>query len=238
MTATTFFRNYKQLAVMSVMGIIVLSAIFLAVMAVCFVMVVERGAHPEDDSYEVHISSGGSLSGYLSFIGVSFFALCPTLQVIPIQSQMTDRRLFPRIFTRTLVLVGLLYTVLGVLGYLAYGSQTKSDFLLNFPRGGGLTILSILVMLNVVCSYPIALMPCYLGIDAIFHTRKDQNKEPQLRYFVMVRLLVSLLILALAVVLPDFGKTVSLIGGGGTGLIGYFHLLPPSSLIDATSYCP
>lgn len=80
LTATTFFGSYKTLSIVSAVGLIVLSIVFISVMCVCLVVGVEREAKSTQETDTVHVF-GASLSGYLHFLGTFLVMVSPiTLQ--------------------------------------------------------------------------------------------------------------------------------------------------------------
>ena len=86
----------------------------------------------------------GGLSVFFYGIGVAIYAFEGIGMVLPLESEMKDMNNFGKILGLGMTFISLLYGAFGVLGYFAFGSETKDIITANFDAG----LISTLVQLG------------------------------------------------------------------------------------------
>jgi len=207
MGAVALIPDYKSLTPFSTLGVAAVAFAMAAFTAYSVVQISEHGPHP------VLV---GEPTDMFKLIGVVFFDLTPAFSVVPIQSQMTHKHEFYSISTASLLAVSLSYLVFGVVASLAYGDNLNPIFTLSLVQNHFTVFLTTLGIVNVLVSFPIQLMPVNVSMNRYMFG----DEEPNLVGHLANRLGWPAVALAIAVLIPDFGAIVSVLGGVGAGMVG------------------
>lgn len=98
-------------------------------------------------------------NGFLVAIGQACFMFEGIGLVLPTYDASSDPDSFPRIYAGVQTCTLLLISAVGVSGYIAYGNHVQSLVLLNFPGGTVVYVLRLCFMVQVLCSFPLQLLP-------------------------------------------------------------------------------
>ena len=94
------------------------------------------------------------------FAGTAVFAFEGIALVIPIRESMARPDLFPALMTGMMVFFTVLLTGFGLLGYFSWGPNMQT-IVLNELQGSSADSIKILYILAIVCTFPIAISPCF-----------------------------------------------------------------------------
>jgi len=117
-----------------------------------------------------------------------------------------------------------LYVIIALCGYFTFGSEVKSDLLLNFPMNRISSFARVCVSLTVLFHYPLQLNPARKSILSIIRSIDNEEVlQPSLyfrKYFsVTFGFLISSYIVALST--KDLGLMMSLVGGTASTIVSY-----------------
>eukprot|EP00792_Barthelona_sp_PAP020_P005025 TRINITY_DN2461_c1_g1_i1.p1 TRINITY_DN2461_c1_g1~~TRINITY_DN2461_c1_g1_i1.p1 ORF type:complete len:480 (-),score=84.46 TRINITY_DN2461_c1_g1_i1:210-1649(-) len=148
-----------------------------------------------------------------------------------------QRRSFEKIrhiSTLGIVIPGLVYTLIGVSGYLVFGSDIQDNVLNSFSNNDPLIVVCRVAMIIVlIFSFPVFAYSCRLSIEGAF-SKRVKNTSPSKGGTVVVtggfrtRLVISLFIIFICVILAYFLKNISFVTSlaGATISPFYFFQLP------------
>ncbi|OAD65868.1 hypothetical protein PHYBLDRAFT_153121 [Phycomyces blakesleeanus NRRL 1555(-)] len=148
------------------------------------------------------------------FIGTAVFTFEGV--VIPIIESMKEPEKFPRVLTRALALITLLFISMGSLSYMAFGNRVQTIILLNLPSHDPVVAtIQGLYSLAICLSIPLQLFPAIRIMEnGLFVTRSGKNNAMVKWQKNVFRVLVVFLCAWIAIVgsKDKLDKFVSLIG--------------------------
>jgi len=164
------------------------------------------------------------------FFGVSIYCYEGVGVILPIEESMQNKQNFRRVLSFTMVLVTLVYTVFGVLGYIAYGPETKEIITLNLGAGVPTKVVKVALSVGLFFTYPLMMFPVF----TIMENAQSMQSRPMWVKSV-ARVCVVFFSVFVALGIPNFGDFISLVGAGACALLAlvlpaYFHLRIVKSL--------
>lgn len=94
------------------------------------------------------------------FVGMSIFTFEGVAMILPIQSSMKEPDLFWSVFSKTFAGIAALFTLFGLLGYVAWGNSVQTVVLLNLPHHSGLSAtVKVGYMIALMLSVPLMFLP-------------------------------------------------------------------------------
>lgn len=151
-------------------------------------------------------------TNFLFGLGVAIYAIEGICLVLPLESVIKDRSKFGGVLAAAMVCITLLYTIFGLLGYLAYGEYTKDIVTLNLGNSLQTVIVKLGLCTGLLFTYPVMMHPVYEVIER----RLLQGRASQL-----LRTLLVLTTAWVAVTVPHFGSFLSLIGSSVCCLLSF-----------------
>ena len=130
------------------------------------------------------------------------------------------------------------YTAIAVFGVLAFGSTVAPDLMLNYDASDLPVLVGItIVAFKTITTYPVLLFCARTAIDDFLVWRlriiNPERNEPRRR--IMIVIVWFFLTLALAVVVPDIGSVIRIIG---TLAIIFIFIVPGICLISVSNLIP
>jgi proton-coupled amino acid transporter len=98
----------------------------------------------------------GQMSAALEGIGV----------VLPVEGSMKNPRRFNVILSATMVLMGAILLLIGLLGFMTFGKQTRSIILLNMGHSAAVRIVKSVACIGILFTYPLQLVPIVQALEA------------------------------------------------------------------------
>jgi len=164
-----------------------------------------------------------SINSFATLISFAVFSFEGIGLVLPLENSIRPDivPLFSRLFSATVGVVTLTYTLVGAVGYVAWGRQVGSSLLDNVVATQGRSIWVLLVIAGFLiggfCSYPLNMYPVTVRLETLLgladangndatHVRAVMWKRTVLRSSLVA------LALALALAIPSFGLFIALIG--------------------------
>ncbi|KAK4533654.1 hypothetical protein CCYA_CCYA18G4536 [Cyanidiococcus yangmingshanensis] len=103
----------------------------------------------------------GQMSAALEGIGV----------VLPVEGSMKNPRRFNLILTATMTLMGAVLLLIGLLGFMKFGKDTRSIILLNMGHSVAVRIVKAVACIGILFTYPLQLVPVVQAIEAWLATK-------------------------------------------------------------------
>ncbi|XP_059158343.1 sodium-coupled neutral amino acid transporter 7-like [Physella acuta] len=164
----------------------------------------------------------------LIFVPVISFAFECHVGIVPIYSCMAKRNMgeFSKTVTLALILCIITYTATAILGYLQFGDNITHDILLSFNPTTDVMVAVVLVAVKTYTAYPIL---CFVG-KAAFETlwrifwkmSPEEIVKREKTRRVIITLVWFTLTLLLAVLIPNMGVVVEILGALAVVLIFVF----------------
>ncbi|XP_049783363.1 proton-coupled amino acid transporter-like protein pathetic [Schistocerca cancellata] len=159
--------------------------------------------------------------GLPQFFSIVIFAMEAVGVVMPLENNMKTPRHFLGlcgVLNQGMTAICLIYTLIGFLGYLKYGDDTKGSITLNLPvEEIAAQSVKILIALGVYCTYGLQfVVPLEVSLNAV--KDKFPNRPVLVSYTVRTILVIASVVLAVAV--PTIGPFISLIGSLCFSLLG------------------
>ncbi|TMX01219.1 hypothetical protein EJD97_024897 [Solanum chilense] len=163
----------------------------------------------------------GGFSFFFYGLGVSIYAFEGVGMVLPLESEMKDKDKFGKILGLSMVFITLMYGSFGVLGYFAFGEETKDIITTNLGRGLLSTLVQIGLCINLFLSFPLMMNPVYEVMERRFCEG---------RYSFWLRWIMVLAVTLVGLMVPNFADFLSLVGSSvcivlGIVLPALFHLI-------------
>ncbi|XP_067001609.2 sodium-coupled neutral amino acid transporter 7 [Anabrus simplex] len=141
------------------------------------------------------------------------------VSVIPIYACMKERTLhnFTWCVSCAIAFCVVIYSLAGTFGYLTFGSNVTSDILESYSGSNPLVLISIVaIAIKTFTTYPILL---FCGREAVsvlwtnlFHRNQSDVAVTEKRRRIIIATLWFLLSLVLAIVSPDIGVVIDILG--------------------------
>ncbi|UZJ52188.1 hypothetical protein CBS101457_001508 [Exobasidium rhododendri] len=164
-----FMRRLDSLRHTSYLSMI---AVFYLVLIVIFYSLPSKRSHlpPPGPMHLIHIDG----HHFLSIFPIFVFAFTCAQNMLPIYNEIKARKQDHLAKTRKVIftsisLAGSIYLLIGVLGYLSFGSNVGANIITMYPSASFFVCfgrLSIVVL--TLCSYPLQVHPCRAALDKIF----------------------------------------------------------------------
>ncbi|XP_053676776.1 proton-coupled amino acid transporter-like protein CG1139 [Anopheles nili] len=148
------------------------------------------------------------------FLGAAYFAFDATSLIFPVSNQMKHPEHYlgcPGIVNVNNICLAILYSFVGVVGYLRYGDKIRGSITLNFPQEEDLAmVIQILSAVAILFSIGIFF---YVPIETVW--RRAHSRVPEKWHFIvqsLIRLAYLVAIVGIACAVPDIGTFVGFIG--------------------------
>ncbi|CAN8251316.1 unnamed protein product [Cochlearia groenlandica] len=162
----------------------------------------------------------GGFSVFFYGLGVAVYAFEGVGMVLPLELEAKYKDKFGRALGLAMGLISLMYGGFGLLGYMAYGEETRDIITTNLGTGVVSTLVQLGLAINLFFTFPLMMQPVYEVIE-----RRLCNS----RYSIWVRWSTVLIITLVALLVPNFADFLSLVGSSVCVVLGFvlpslFHL--------------
>lgn len=166
------------------------------------------------------VKAFGSLSLFFYGVGVAVYAYEGVGMALPLESETEDKEKFGKTLAWTMTFISLMYGAFGVLGYFAFGPNTKDIITANMGKGLVSTLVQLGLCVNLFFTFPLMMNPVYEVVERRFSGG---------RYCLWLRWALVFVVSVVALLVPNFADFMSLVGssvccGLGFVLPALFHL--------------
>ncbi|CAH9089997.1 unnamed protein product [Cuscuta europaea] len=163
----------------------------------------------------------GGLSVFFYGLGVAVYAFEGVGMVLPLESETEDKGKFGRVLGLSMALISMMYGVFGILGYFAFGDETKDIITTNLGRGLVSSLVQIGLCVNLFFTFPLMMNPVYEVLERRFCEGK---------YSLWLRWFGVFVVSLVALAVPNFADFLSLVGSSVCIVLGFvlpalFHLI-------------
>lgn len=163
----------------------------------------------------------GDLNVLFYGLGVAVYAFEGVGMVLPIESEMKDRKKFGKVLGFSMAFIAIMFGAFGTLGYFAFGEDTRDIITTNLGRGWLSGVVQICLCVNLFISFPLMMNPVYEVVERRYF---------EARYCMWVRFGMVLAVTLVALLVPNFADFLSLVGSSVCIVLGFvlpalFHLI-------------
>ncbi|CAM8920659.1 unnamed protein product [Rhodiola kirilowii] len=145
----------------------------------------------------------GDLSTFLYGVGVAVYAFEGIGMVLPLESEMKKKQSFGTILALSMSFITLMYASFGLLGYFAFGENTKDIITANLGKGLISSSVQLGLCVNLFFTFPLMMNPVYEVVERRFSRG---------RYCLGLRWGLVTGVSLVAVLIPNFADFLSLVG--------------------------
>ncbi|XP_065865109.1 amino acid transporter AVT3B-like [Euphorbia lathyris] len=167
------------------------------------------------------VKAFGGVSVFFYGMGVALYAFEGVGMVLPLESETQEKDKFGRTLGLGMGFISVLYGCFGVLGYFAFGNETKDIITANLGSGVISSFVQLGLCINLFFTFPLMMNPVYEIVERRFWGG---------RYCLWLRWVMVFEVSLVALLVPNFADFMSLVGssvccGLGFVLPALFHLL-------------
>ncbi|CAL5188270.1 unnamed protein product [Lathyrus oleraceus] len=166
----------------------------------------------------VFVKNRPSLEAFKGFsvffygIGVAVYAFEGIGMVLPLESETKNKDKFGRVLGLGMGMISLLFGGFGLLGYFAFGEETKDIITTNLGQGLVSVVVQLGLCINLFITFPLMMNP----VHEVFERRFWGS-----RYCLWLRWLLVLVVSLVAVLVPNFADFLSLVGSSVCVVLGF-----------------
>ncbi|WOL05882.1 hypothetical protein Cni_G14613 [Canna indica] len=180
----------------------------------------------------LHAFSGPAVILY--GVGVAVYAFEGIGMVLPLEAEAADKSKFGRALGFSMTLIAIIYSLFGVLGYAAFGNETKDIITTNLGPGLLTVLIQLGLCINLFFTLPVMMNPVFEVAERWLCGK---------RYCWWLRWILVLAVSMCATLVPNFADFLSLVGSSVCVVLGFvlpaiFHLKAFSAelgWVEATS---
>ncbi|XP_059651173.1 amino acid transporter AVT3B-like [Cornus florida] len=163
----------------------------------------------------------GGWSMFFYALGVTVYSFEGVGMALPLESEMKDRKKFGKVLCLTMFFIASMYGIFGLLGYFAFGENTKDIITANMGRGLMSSLVQLGLCVNLFFTFPLMMNPVYEVVGRRFCGG---------RCSLWVRWLLVIVVNLVALLVPNFTDFLSLVGSSICCVLGFvlpslFHYL-------------
>ncbi|CAH1713516.1 proton-coupled amino acid transporter-like protein CG1139 isoform X1 [Aphis gossypii] len=157
----------------------------------------------------------GTVNSIPLFFGTVLFAMEAIGMVLPLENEMKNPKKFGSVFgvlNASMLPISLLYTVVGLLGYLKYGENTKGSITLDMPQTEVLSqVVKLLLSISIYFTYALS---NYVAFDIVWKgmEQKMEKNENRICWEYALRTSIVIVTFFFAIAIPNLEHLISLIG--------------------------
>lgn len=161
-----------------------------------------------------------TMSVFFYGVGVSIYAFEGIGMVLPLESEAANKDKFGMTLGLSMFLITLMYDLFGVLGYFAFGEDTRDIITMNLGSGLVTNTVQIGLCINLFFSFPIMMNPVHEVLERRFSAGE---------FSIWRRYTLVLGVVLVALFVPNFTDFLSLVGSSVCCILGlvlpaFFHL--------------
>lgn len=156
-----------------------------------------------------------AFAGFSNFfygLGVSVYAFEGIGMVLPLESEIRDKDKFGITLALAMAFISLMFGSFGVLGYFAFGEDTRDIITTNMGSGLLSTFVQLGLCVNLFFSFPLMMNPVYEVVE---------RRVCEGRYTLWLRWLMVLVLTFIALLVPNFADFLSLVGSSVCVVLGF-----------------
>lgn len=163
-------RNLTKLSVISFISSLFIIIGLLIIFYFCGINLFDDGVAPDIIQF--------NSNSWTMLVGVAVTAFEGVGLVLPIESSMANPEKFPLVLGLSMMVITVIFTLVGTLGYLTFGNDVKSIIILNLPLDAfSVKLIMVLYSIAVFLTFPLQLFPAIkIGEGLLFNTPTNDTE--------------------------------------------------------------
>lgn len=154
------------------------------------------------------------------FVGIAMIGFNGNSVSLNIRASMENPKRFNFAFYVSALIVGMITCIIGALGYIAYGNETKEIITLNLPHNAVTLFIQLAYCAGLFGTYPMQMIPLIDVIEKSQYYRMLPNLEDfNIKYYA-VRAFYVIFTATLAISIPKFGRFLNFVGALSGMMVG------------------
>ncbi|KAJ1949515.1 hypothetical protein FBU59_001108 [Linderina macrospora] len=202
-------KHMSEIAIMSIFG-------FLASLVMIMVAVIQSFRFPYSPKAggpPVATHKAGIASGIPTALSSIVFSFSGTIIYPHVEACMAKPKMWPRVISVAMLICFMLYSLIGIAGYWAYGDQAESPILNSIRKDGAQKAAKVLVTVHVILAAPLLIMPFFLEVEERWNINVQRfGRVKELLIRDAYRTVTMVAICGISVGIPYFDSVLSLLG--------------------------
>lgn len=158
-----------------------------------------------------NVHAFGSFPMFCYGLGVALFSFEGIGMALPLESEARDKKKFGGVLGWAMMSIAAMYGFFGVLGYFAFGENTRDIITANMGKGVLSCIVQLGLCVNLFFTFPLMMHPVY----EVMERRYWEGK-----YCLWMRWVVVMVVSLVALFVPNFTDFLSLVGSSTCCILG------------------
>nr|XP_043607918.1 amino acid transporter AVT3B-like [Erigeron canadensis] len=168
-----------------------------------------------------NLTAFGSFPMFCYGLGVALFSFEGIGMALPLESEARDKKKFGSVLAWAMMFIAAMYGFFGVLGYFAFGENTRDIITANIGKGILSTIVQLGLCINLFFTFPLMMHPVYEVME---------RRYWEGRYCLWMRWALVMMVSLVALFVPNFTDFLSLVGSSTCCILGlvlpaFFHYI-------------
>ncbi|KAJ0693032.1 putative amino acid transporter, transmembrane domain-containing protein [Helianthus annuus] len=159
----------------------------------------------------VDVHAFGSFPMFCYGLGVALFSFEGVGMALPLESEARDKKRFGSVLGWAMMFIAGMYGVFGVLGYFAFGENTRDIITANMGKGVLSSLVQLGLCVNLFFTFPLMMNPVYEVME---------RRYWEGRYCLWMRWVLVMVVSLVALFVPNFTDFLSLVGSSTCCVLG------------------
>lgn len=158
-----------------------------------------------------NVQAFGSFPMFCYGLGVALFSFEGVGMALPLESEAKDKKKFGSVLGWAMMSIAAMYGFFGVLGYFAFGENTRDIVTANMGKGVLSSIVQLGLCVNLFFTFPLMMHPVYEVME---------RRYWEGRYCLWMRWVLVMVVSLVALLVPNFTDFLSLVGSSTCCILG------------------
>lgn len=158
-----------------------------------------------------NVHAFGSFPMFCYGLGVALFSFEGIGMALPLESEAKDKKKFGGVLAWAMMFIATMYSFFGVLGYFAFGEQTRDIITANMGKGVLSSLVQLGLCINLFFTFPLMMHPVYEVME---------RRYWEGRYCLWMRWALVMMVSLVALFVPNFTDFLSLVGSSTCCILG------------------
>ncbi|KAK1423004.1 hypothetical protein QVD17_18297 [Tagetes erecta] len=159
----------------------------------------------------INVQAFGSFPMFCYGLGVALFSFEGVGMALPLESEARDKKRFGSVLGWAMMFIAALYGFFGVLGYFAFGENTRDIITANMGKGVLSSLVQLGLCVNLFFTFPLMMHPVYEVMERRYWDGM---------YCLWMRWVLVMVVSLIALYVPNFTDFLSLVGSSTCCILG------------------
>ncbi|CAH1447834.1 unnamed protein product [Lactuca virosa] len=159
----------------------------------------------------INVHAFGTFPMFCYGLGVALFSFEGIGMALPLESEARDKKKFGAVLGWAMMIIAAMYGFFGVLGYFAFGENTRDIITANMGKGVLSSMVQLGLCINLFFTFPLMMNPVYEVME---------RRYWEGRYCLWMRWVLVMVVSLVALFVPNFTDFLSLVGSSTCCILG------------------